>query len=144
MLDESIILSTAMSLSYVIHKEQRLVLTVGRGHVTLEEFTAHRKRLLRDPNFNPDFNQMNDHTAVVSTNLTGAKLSWFASNPVFSQSSRRAVVVSRPAHFGMARQFASYHDNRAGVNVFYDWNAALKWLGLHDISCALPGRTSGT
>ena len=124
-----------MPVWYVIHKEQRLVLTVGRGHVTIDEIAAHRDRLLRDPNFNPEFNQLNDYTAATSTDLTGAKISWFAAHPVFSPMSRRVVVVGRAAHFGLARQFASYHDNRANVEVFDDWNAALKWLGLRDISC---------
>lgn len=126
-----------MPVRYVIHKDQRLVLTIGSGRVTLEEITAHRSRLLRDPQFHPTFHQLNDFTATTSTDLTGAKISWFAAHSVFSPTSRRAFVVDRPAIFGMARQFATYHGDRSNVHVFYRWHEALKWLGIRDISSPL-------
>jgi hypothetical protein len=126
-----------MPFRYIIHKEQRLVLSIGRGRVTFDEITEHRKRLLRDPGFNPIFNQLNDFTAATQTDISGTQVSWFASRSVFSPSSRRAMVVTNPALFGIARQFEVYHGERATVHVFRDWSSALKWLGLHDISCSL-------
>jgi hypothetical protein len=62
---------------------------------------------------------------------------WFAKSAVFSQTSRPAVGVTKVCHFGLARQFASHHGNLALLEIFYTWDAALKWLGLRDISCPL-------
>ena len=132
-----------MAVRYVIHKEQRLVLTIGHGRVTFGELLAHRRQLLRDPNFNPTFNQLNDYSAATSTDLSQGNVHVFASTSVFSPASRRAVVVLKPQFFGIARQFEAYHDERANVGVFYDWQSALKWLELSDISSPIgEGRST--
>ena len=131
-----------MPVRYVIHKEQRLVLSIAHGHVTTEELDSHRNRLLRDPHFNPAFDQITDYTGMTKIDLDGPRISSFALNPVFSQNSKRAIVVSKPAHFGLGRQYASYHRGKDEVQVFYDWGAALKWLGLRDISCPLASANS--
>src|SRR5690242_1876901 len=123
-----------MPLRYIIHKEQRLVLTVAQGRVTLDELAFHRNHLLRDPHFNRTFNQLCDFTSVTNTDVSGHQIKWFAERTVFSPTSRRAIVVSRPLLFGLVRQFEVYHGERAQVQVFYNWTSALRWVGLHDIS----------
>jgi hypothetical protein len=124
-------------LIYTIHKERRLVLSRGWGLLTFDEAKAHRSQLLADPDFSPTFNQLADLTAVTKTDVSGAHAKWFASHPVFSPTSQRAVVATRPEIFGVLRQFEVYHGERAQVHVFYDWDSALKWLNIRDVSCQL-------
>jgi len=134
-----------MAVEYVIHKEQRLVLTIGRGRVTFDELLAHRRQLLRDPNFDRTFDQLNDYCDTTSTDISRDNVQVFASSSVFSPASRRAVVVLKPQFFGIARQFEAYHGERANVRVFYEWESALKWLELSEISSLFSaGRSQKT
>ena len=126
-----------MPFSYIIHEEQRLVLSIGRGRVTFDDIRAHRSQLLRDTGFSPTFNQLVDLTATTDTDISGVYVQWFASDPVFSPTSRRAAVATRPDIFGVLRQFEAYHEERARVHVFYEWDSALKWLEIVDVSCRL-------
>jgi hypothetical protein len=122
---------------YIIHEEQRLVLSIGWGRVTFDEVRAHRSQLLRDPDFSPTFNQLVDLTAITDTDISGVYVQWFASDSVFSPTSRRAAVATRPDIFGVLRQFEAYHGERARVHVFYEWDSALEWLDIRDVSCQL-------
>jgi len=37
----------------------------------------------------------------------------------------------------LLRQFEAYHGERARVHPFYDWDSALKWLDVRDVSSRL-------
>ena len=46
-----------MPCRYVIDIEQRLVISTGWDRVTFAEAKAHQDQLVRDPVFNPEFNE---------------------------------------------------------------------------------------
>lgn len=121
-----------MPVRYVIDKERRLVLTTGEGHVTIQEFHAHANQLRKDPDFDPRFNQLNDYTAGTDAVFSGDQLADFARQNLFSPESRRAIVVSKTHHYGIARQFEAYQEGRSIVRVFYNRDEALKWLGVKE------------
>jgi hypothetical protein len=123
-----------MPVRYTIHKELRLVLTVGEGVVTIDEMKAHQDELLRDPNFDPNFDQLNDYTAATNAAMSAEEVRDFAWRSVFSPTSRRAVVATKPEHFGLGRVYEGYHAERANVHVFYNRDEALKWLGIPEDS----------
>ena len=123
-----------MPVRYVIDKERRLVITTGEGRVSIGEMKGHQNRLLGDPDFDPSFNQLNDFTTATDVQLSGEEISAFARRDVFSPASRRAIVVSKTLHFGIARQFEMYHGERSIVRVFYDREEALKWLDIPSVS----------
>jgi len=121
-----------MPVRYVIHKELRLVVSVGEGTLTIDELKAQQNRLLNDPDFDPTFDHFNDYTAVTGADMSVDELRAYASRQVFSPTSRRAVVARQPAVFGLSRVFEVWHEERSQVGVFYDRNEALKWLGLRE------------
>jgi hypothetical protein len=125
-----------MPLRFVIHKDLRLVVSTGWDHLTYDEAKAHQEQLLSHPDFNPEFNQLLDATAVTSVDLTADQAKTMASRTVFSPTSRRAFVATNPAIFGMGRVFGSYHEmvkRSSYVCVFYDMPSALEWLGLKEL-----------
>jgi len=122
-----------MPVRYAINKEQQLVVTTGSGHLTFAEAVAHQDQLLNDPDFNAEFNQLIDLTAVTSLDISVAEAKMIALRKLFSSRSRRACVSGNPSIFGMGRMMKVYHEMAevvSLVHIFYDLPSALKWLGL--------------
>jgi hypothetical protein len=70
------------------------------------------------------------------TNLTISveEAKMLACRDVLSAESRRAIVTSEKAVFGMYRLMQTYHEMTAGpshIGIFYDRDEALKWLGIN-------------
>lgn len=127
-----------MPCRYVIDKERRLVITTGWDHLTFAEAKAHQDQLLIDPDFNPEFDQLIDFTAVTALDMSADEARMMARRGVYSPKSKRAFIAANPTIFGMGRLMGT-HDEIARepdqVGVFHDLDAALKWLGLD----SLPG-----
>jgi hypothetical protein len=124
-----------MPVESFINEERRLVVTTAWDHVTFEEFAAHQDRLLSDPDFNPDFDQLLDGTKVTGLDVSIEEIKALARRGVFSPTSRRAFVTSNPTFFGMGRVAQSYFalaPSPSQVSVFYDLPSALDWLGLNE------------
>ena len=79
------------------------------GVLTHAEITAHRLRFTSDPAFQPDFDQLYDLREVTSIAATVEQIREIASHSPFSSKSRRAIVATRDAIYGMARMFALQH-----------------------------------
>jgi len=120
-----------MPCSYVIDKKHRLVISTGSGRVTFAEMQAHQEQLERDPDFSPKFNQLIDATGVTEVELSRDAAQDLTSRNIFSTTSRRAFVASKPAVFGMGRLLLAYHealDAPSQTNAFYELAPALEWL----------------
>ena len=122
-----------MPARYLIYKEQELVITTGSARLTFAEAVAHQDQLLSDPDFNPEFNQLIDLTALTSLDFSVAEAKMIAFRNPFSYTSRRAFVATNPSIFGMGRLMEVYHEMSevvSRVRIFYDLHSALEWLGL--------------
>jgi len=119
---------------YVIDKDHRLVLTIGEGSVTFDDIKHHQNRLLSDPAFDAKFDQLIDVTTATSFDLSAEEAKEIARRPIVSPASRRAFVASMPGVYGMGRLMQVYHERNAQVDVFYDRDSALKWLGIEQDS----------
>jgi len=125
-----------MPARYVIFKEQRLVINVGWGHLTFDDFRGQQQALTSDPDFDPSFDQLVDVSETTSLDLNIEEAKTIARRGIFLPTSRRAVVATDPAIFGMGRMMDVYHSmatHREQVRVFYDRKSALQWLGLDTI-----------
>jgi hypothetical protein len=94
--------------------------------------------LVKDSEFNPDFNQLVDGTAVTALDISIEDAKAIASKTIFSPTSRRAFVAKSPVILGIARIMETYSritKGREQVKIFHDCGEALKWLGLD----AFPG-----
>jgi hypothetical protein len=121
-----------MPCEYVIDKQRRLVISTGSDRFTFSEAKAHQEKLIADPDFNREFNQLIDLRAVTLFELTVEETRTIAMRNPFSPQSRRALVASSPHVFGMLRLAMAHHEMIRGASeasAFYDANAAMKWLG---------------
>jgi len=119
-----------VSVFYKIDKERRLVLSTGSGAFTLADALAHQQRLASDPDFDPSFSQLVDLTHVTSVKLTASDVRKLAQASLFSRGSRRAILATSEAAFGLARMFEALRESAGedGIHVFRDLNDALDWL----------------
>ncbi|MGA8500843.1 MAG: hypothetical protein WB683_04800 [Candidatus Sulfotelmatobacter sp.] len=130
-----------MPFSYVVHREQGLVISIGSGRVTWEEIKERQDQTKTDPDFNPEFNQIVDLRAVTGFDMTSDHARALARRMIFSFSSKRAFIAANPAVFGVARMweiFTEMSDNPSEIRVFYDLPSALKWLNLESLPESLP------
>jgi hypothetical protein len=122
-----------MPIRYLIDKKLRLVITIGSDCVTFTETRAHQDQLLSDPDFDPEYNQQIDLTGTTMLDMTVDEARTIASRKIFSSTSKRAFIASSPSIFGMGRLMQAYHEmapEPSQARVFYDRDAAMKWLGL--------------
>jgi len=123
-----------MPFSYAVYKEQRLVISTASGRVTQAEIKERQDQTGSDPDFDPEFNQIVDLTAVTDFEMSMDEFTALARRRVFGSGSRRAFVASAPHIFGMGRLWEAHSalsdDDPSKIQVFYDLPSALKWLGL--------------
>jgi len=125
-----------MPARYVIHKNLRLVVNYGWGHLTFADFRAQQQSLVKDPDFDPSFNQLVDVSETTSLDITVEEAKTIARRSIYLPTSRRAVIAKDPNVFAMGRLMDVYHamaTRREAVAVFYDRESALKWLGLENL-----------
>ena len=125
-----------MPCRYVIDKPRRLIISIYSDHVTLAEIEGHKDQFTSDPEFDPEFDQFVDLTAVTALDISIDEAKTIARRKVFSPTARRAFLASSPSVYGMYRLMEAYHSMAEGeeqVCVFYDREAALKWLGVHSV-----------
>jgi hypothetical protein len=125
-----------MPVHYNIHKEHRLVVTVGEGWVTFREIQDHQDQLLTDPAFDPSFNQLIDVTAATDLDLTVAEMKEITRRRIVSSGSRRAFVASSIHILTIGHLMQTYHEahHEVEVHIFLDRGEALTWLGIKDDS----------
>lgn len=122
-----------MPIHVVIDKRLRLVIGTASGCITLSDITAHQDKLLSDPDFSPDFNQLMDGSRITDWRLSIDDVEFVAHRKVFSSSSKRAIVAPQPSNSPLARIIVAYHkltDHLWNVRLFEDVPSALNWLGI--------------
>ena len=125
-----------MPFSYVVYRENRLVISTGSDLVTWEEIKTRQDQTKTDPDFNPEFNQIVDLRSVTGFDMTSSQTRQLARRMIFSLTSKRAFVARNPAVFGVGRMweiFSEMSDNPSQIRVFYDLPSALKWLDLENL-----------
>ena len=124
-----------MPIRYAIYKELRLVISTASDRVTFADIKSHQDQLLNDPDFDPQFNQFIDMTAVTVLDISTQEAIVVAKRKIFSRMSQRAFVASTPEVFGLGRMMEAYNesDAKSQACVFSDVPSALKWLGLESL-----------
>ena len=125
-----------MPARYLILLDQRLVVSIGWGHLTFSDLRSQQDAFKNDPLFDPTLDQLVDLSQVELLELTTDQAKTIAGRAMFRASSRRAVIAKDPAIFGTARMMDAHHSVATGRNhlrVFYDRDAALKWLGFDSL-----------
>jgi hypothetical protein len=124
-----------MPCRYVIDQQRKLVITTAWNRVTFAEVKAHQDQLSNDAAFNPEFNQLVDASAVTAIDATIDQIRTISRRGIFSPTSRRAFVATKPEIFGIGRVMGTYLEMSRvpqQVQIFYDLPSALEWLGLKE------------
>lgn len=111
------------------------MITTGEGRVTFEEVKTHPDRLLKDPDFDPEFNQLIDARGIIGMSASPDQVRMIAQRPLFSPKSRRAFIVTAAFTYGMARMLQTYNEMSVAsspMSIFGDRVSALKWLGISE------------
>ncbi len=118
---------------YTIDAERKLVASAAWGRMTLAELQAHQDQLANDPQFNPEFSQLVDATAITELNISLDDARKLMGRKLFSRTSRRAFIgnglsVTVAKHFMQAYAFVAR--GREQISIFHERDAAIRWLGV--------------
>ena len=105
-----------MPCDYVLDLERRWVRARAWGIVTYEEAMENRRKFQADPNFTPDFYQIYDGRNVTRIAISASETGLLAMDPVFSATSRRAMVAPHSETYNFGRMFQLYR----GINAHKD------------------------
>ncbi len=121
-----------MPADFYIDVPRRMVFSHGRGILTFPEVRSHMERLLKHPDFRPEFNQLLDFRQVSEVALTAEEIRSLAEKNVFSPKSLRAFVITTDLHFGLVRMFGAYREiaGEHGIMIFRELAPALQALDL--------------
>ena len=120
-----------MPATYRIDAERRLVLSRVWGVFTAQDLTNHFTTLAADPAFNPTYSQLVDLRDVERVDMDTPVIRRHALERLFHPSAQRALVVSSPLHYELARIYAEFAEYASqNVHVFRDMHDAEEWLGL--------------
>ena len=109
-----------------------MILTTAEGGVTFDDIKGHQDRLLADPDFDENFDQLIDTTAVTKIDLSVRDAKVLAERRIVSPESRRAVVAIEPHIFGLGRMMEIYHQPFGDAQVFHSHREALEWIGIEE------------
>jgi hypothetical protein len=117
--------------SYEIDPEAAITLVVGDGAVTHAERLSAVRAWLTDPRNCPGMSLLCDFSAATTVptleeiqEIVGV----FLRRPQTGSPRRIAIVSSRPATFGVARQFQGLLDDAFEMKGFADRDTAREWL----------------
>lgn len=116
-----------MPVKYRIVNELDLVWTTWDGVVTLEDGMQHNALLRADPDFHPAMRQLSDARGAESA-VSEPDIRGLARRSAFGPESRRAILVSDDALFGVSRMYESRAQTAGEVRVFRSLSEALDWL----------------
>lgn len=125
-----------MPITYTIYLPSRIVVTTASEVLTFAEARSHGDRLLSDPDFSDQFDQLVDLREVTDFRITNQQARELASRRVFSPTSRRAAIAPSDLAFGITRMMESYHESSGHPSktcVFRELCAALNWLEREDL-----------
>ena len=118
-----------MPFEYLIDKDRRLIVATAEGAVTAAEVRGKINRMLSDPDFSPDLNELIDATGVTRLYVPVMQALEFAGTPILSASSRTAWVVSPSSVWRtLADMLASYMSLHTHCRVFHDTPSAMTWI----------------
>ncbi|MBI3880717.1 MAG: hypothetical protein HY301_11740 [Verrucomicrobia bacterium] len=120
---------------FYIDAKLGVVFSKVTGVLTLADVLDHMERLVRHPDFRPEFNQLLDFREATNMALSNDEVRGLARKNIFSALSRRAFVVSSDLQFGLSRVFATHREllGEGGILVFREMQEALNWLALSSV-----------
>jgi hypothetical protein len=107
-----------------------IVFTTGIGGINGPLLHAHMDWLETQTEFRPEFNQIVNLTPMHEVNLQPEDIRRLSLRAVFSEPSRRAIIVATPLQFGLARMYATLRslEGEPHIRVCQDLVEAAEWV----------------
>ena len=122
--------------------EYGVVFTKLTGTLRREELWDHRKQIQAHPDFRTNLQQWIDMRELTVVALSAKDIARFAgSETVFSQGSRRAILVASDMQYGLGRMFETYAPGN--FQLFREAQEACSFLGIHHGAAAGSVRDAG-
>lgn len=116
-------------MTYALDHANRMVRSRGWGILSTPDIEEFYSRLVADPTFDPSYRSLGDLLDVTEIAVDSNDLAASASLPVFEAGTRRALVASRDAVYGMLRAYASFNERMGQtMRIFRSLEAAEAWL----------------
>ncbi|HET7537436.1 MAG TPA: hypothetical protein VFJ90_13335 [Candidatus Didemnitutus sp.] len=115
-----------------VYPELRLVVSRNTGVFTPEDYLGLMLQLLSDPTFKSTFNHLVDCREITTLGITSRQQRTFGKNTAFSETSKRAFVVSTSMLQSMTGMLMTHREalERGAIRIFREMPEALAWLGL--------------
>ena len=121
-----------MAIDFLIDVQHRVVFTVAIDAFSIADAIDHMNRLRADARYSPLFNQLADFRDVTDVQLSGLDVRTFAKEAIFSKGSRRALVITTPVAYGLARMFLTLRElaGEEYLSVVRTMADAADWVGV--------------
>src|SRR5262245_37732497 len=100
-----------MPCEFLVDTDRGLVISRGNGTFHYRDFLEHMEKLGGDPRFRPEFNHVVDGRKFEVFDLSTAQVQAMGYRSIFAAGSKRALVMSSDAHFGLGRMFAAFRED---------------------------------
>ena len=123
---------TPMPIKYWIEKNNRRIRAVVSGNITADETFRAIKESTEDPDFEPGFDVLSDHTSIgepLTTQQATEMSSYLKKLSGVMTHSRWAVITKNPASYGMMRMLSVFLEEvPMKLEVFGNMEEAETWL----------------
>lgn len=118
-----------MPASYELFPEDHLVVVTYSGVLNLEDIIAVRQQGMQDPEFDANYDVIDDVSRVDSTDIRFEELDQLSGKSVAKTGVKRAIVAITDFQRGMANMYRVLSESHGQeFNIFEDFSAAKKWI----------------
>ena len=120
-----------MSISYRIDPSAGVIFTNAQGAVTAQDTFTFQRALMDDPDFDPTFKHLVDTNQVTQFEVSAATILKLYFAEMFTEGTRRAVVVPENQSAQLKQLYNIVHDFRSeDLQAIHKLDEALLWLQL--------------
>ena len=118
-----------LAFSYSIDPHRRLVVSRASGVFTPEDVVAARKRVARDPAFDPTYDQIIDLTEAADLQFDYDAMLSVAASSLSQSSVRRAIVARSAEQYSLACIFqVASEQSGQRIDIFATFDEAVEWI----------------
>ena len=118
-----------MPASYELFPEDHLVVVTYSGILSLEDIIAVRQQGMQDPDFDTNYDVIDDVSRVDSTDIQFEELNQLSGKSVAKTGVKRAIVATTDFQRGMANMYRVLSESHGQeFNIFEDFTVAKKWI----------------
>jgi len=118
-----------MPASYKLYPGKKLIVVTYSGDLSLEDIMAIRQQGMADPEFDPDFDVIDDVSAVNTADIRYDELNLISGKSVANTGVKRALIAVTDFQKGMSNMYKVLSESHGHFfRVFDDVDKARDWI----------------